>query len=245
MRHRHRYRHGQCKGAPRGASIMVGFVLLVVGGLMLARQMGVQFPPYLFSWQMILVAVGLFSGLRHGFRGFGWAIPILVGSVFIVREYVPEIGYEPYIVPGLLLGIGLFIVLRNVFAKKNTSGFSDDFKPIESDSDTEDFEAHTVFGGVKKNVIHKNFKSGEVSAVFGSAEVNMLQADFDKTAYLELNAVFGSIKLIVPAHWQLKIDNNSVLGSVEDKRPQHGIYSDKVLRVEGNAVFGGIEIESH
>ena len=59
---------------------------------------------------------------------------------------------------------------------------------------------------------------------------------------LELNAVFGSIRLIVPSHWQLKMENNAVLGGVEDKRPQHSIYSDKIMYLEANAVFGGIQI---
>ncbi|MBC6490559.1 hypothetical protein ACFSQD_09550 [Flavihumibacter stibioxidans] len=102
-----------------------------------------------------------------------------------------------------------------------------------------------VFGNVRKILVTKNFSGGEVSAVFGSAEINLLQTDFQQPPHLELNAVFGSIKLVVPSHWQVKFESNAVLGGIEDKRPRHTIYSDKVLYLEANAVFGGIQIESH
>lgn len=103
----------------------------------------------------------------------------------------------------------------------------------------------SVFGNVRRIMVSKNFTGGEVSAVFGSAEINLVQADFQHPPHLELNAVFGSIKLIVPSHWQVKFESNAVLGGIEDKRPRHTIYSDKVLYLEANAVFGGIQIESH
>lgn len=103
----------------------------------------------------------------------------------------------------------------------------------------------SVFGNVRKTLVTKNFSGGEVSAVFGSAEINLVQTDFQQPPHLELNAVFGSIKLIVPSHWQVKFESNAVLGGIEDKRPRHTIYSDKVLYLEANAVFGGIQIESH
>ena len=251
MRNRDRYRH-RCNrngfgGHNRRGSIFAGIAILIVGTVLLLRQVGIVFPPYIFSWQMLLIFVGLFVGAKHAFRGFGWSVPILIGTVFLVKEFMPEFGFQSYLLPVMLLGLGAFIVIRNLLVKKNSDGYDTDnvFGGGESVAETDSVEATSVFGGIRKSVVSKTFRKGEVSAVFGSAEVNMMQADFDKNARLELNAVFGSIKLIVPAHWQLKIDNNAVLGSVEDRRPQHGIYADKVLVVEANAVFGGIEIESY
>jgi predicted membrane protein len=117
-------------------------------------------------------------------------------------------------------------------------------EPI-SDTFTDSIRETAVFGNIRKAVIAKNFVGGEVSSVFGSAEINLMQADIQNQASLELNAVFGSIRLIVPAHWQVKMETSAVLGGIEDKRAKHAIYSDKVLLLEGNAVFGGIQIESY
>ncbi|GAO41612.1 LiaF transmembrane domain-containing protein [Flavihumibacter petaseus] len=245
MGRHHRFGSRKCQRGHRPNSILIGLLLLLAGGLLFARQFGFPIPYYLFTWQMFLIAVGVFSGIRSNFRGFGWAAPIIIGTIFLVRDYVPDASnYEPYIIPAVLVGVGLFIVLRNV-GHHRSAPTDEPFAPAESVSDGERVEASSVFAGIRKNIISKTFSTGEVSAVFGSAEINMLQADLQPNAKIELNAVFGSIKLTVPAHWQLKIEANAVLGSVDDKRPQHSIYSDKVLIVEGNAVFGGIEIESH
>ncbi len=250
MRQRHRrFGRGQCGKGEKPKTIVIGIILLLAGGLLLLRQFGYIIPGYVFSWQMLLICIGLLVGATHGYRGFGWAIPIIVGTVFLAREYVDFLGYEGYVVPVMLLGLGAFIVLRNLSPRRNnaiTGDAAEEAAPEPASfTNTGWLEATAVFGGINKNVISKDFRKGEVSAVFGSAEINMLQADFQDNAKLELNAVFGSIKLIVPAHWNLKIESNAVLGGVEDRRPQHSIYSDKVLLIEGNAVFGGIQIESH
>lgn len=245
---RHRWNHyNGFNGNSRRGSIFAGIAILVIGTVLLLKQMGIVFPVYFFSWQMFLIAIGVFVGAKHGFKGFGWAVPIIVGSVFLFRDFMPGFTYQAYVIPVMLLGLGAFIVIRNLVVKKNSDGSAAD--PLLQSEETADYadtvDVSTVFGSIRKSIISKTYRKGDVSAVFGSAEVNMTQADFDKSAKIELNAVFGSIKLIVPAHWQLKVDNNAVLGSVEDRRPQHGIYSDKILHVEGNAVFGGIEIESY
>ncbi|HMW10948.1 MAG TPA: LiaF-related protein, partial [Bacteroidia bacterium] len=90
-------------------------------------------------------------------------------------------------------------------------------------------------------------KGGEVSAVFGGAEINFMQADIQGRVELEVNQVFGGTKLIVPAHWEIKSEIAAVLGSVEDKRPLRGTTTDekKVLILRGTTVFGGIDINSY
>src|SRR5690606_18723844 len=111
-----------------------------------------------------------------------------------------------------------------------------------SNINTDRLDESQICASSRENVQAQHFQGGEVSIVFGSSEINPLRADFQTPPRLELNAVFGSIKLVVPSHWQLKMENSAVLGGVQDKRPQHSIYSDKILYLEANAVFGGIEI---
>ena len=247
FRERRRCNRNGFGGNSRRGSIFAGIAILVAGTVLLLKQMGVVFPAYLFSWQMLLIFIGLVVGDKHAYRGFGWDVPIIVGIVFLIKDFMPDFGYDNFVLPVALLGFGAFIVIRNLLGKKNNDIAESDptFSLNEPVAEFDIVEVNSVFGGVRKSVVSKTYRQGEVSAVFGSAEINMSQADFEKTAKLELNAVFGSIKLIVPAHWQLKINNNAVLGSVEDHRPQHGIYADKILLVEANAVFGGIEIESY
>src|SRR5215207_7983710 len=68
--------------------IWTGIFLLAIGGLALARSMGVPVPDWLFSWQMLLIAIGLFIGLRKGLRDGGWFVPVIIGGFFLVNDFV-------------------------------------------------------------------------------------------------------------------------------------------------------------
>src|ERR1044071_2392057 len=67
--------------------IWTGALLLLIGGVALAKSLGVIMPGWLFTWQMLLIVIGLFIGLKKGFRG-GWFVPVIIGGAFLLNEYV-------------------------------------------------------------------------------------------------------------------------------------------------------------
>jgi predicted membrane protein len=254
------YRRNRCRNSNFG--LLMGLLFCVAGALLILREIGILFPPFLLSWQMLLITIGLLIGISSKFRSPGFIFPILIGSFFLFREYMPEVFPAQYLLPAGLIAVGLILMIRpkrrfNRLNPGNAGVQDESANTADTDVDTgneftsretisgERISETAVFANIRKMVIAKNFAGGEVSSVFGSAEINMLQADIEKEARLELNAVFGSIRLVVPPHWQIKMETTAVLGGVEDKRPRHAIYSDKILILEGNAVFGGIQIESH
>jgi hypothetical protein len=66
-------------------------------------------------------------------------------------------------------------------------------------------------------------------------------------AQLEINAVFGGVRLVIPPHWSLQSELTAFMGSVEDKRPvsRDASPNEKILILKGHAVFGGIEVQSY
>jgi hypothetical protein len=243
----------------------VGLLLLVVGGLFLARESGVEFPNWFFTWPMLLIGFGLFSGIRHGFRGFGWLLPILIGGFFLVDKLSPELRLRPYIWPAILMTVGLVFLLR----PKRTSWYNPDngadFVP-ETDRDnsgtnTTGKSSHTctptsndrnnvidataIFGGVKKNILSKNFKGGDVTTFMGGAEINLTQADFDGRIIIDCFNMFGGTKLIVPADWEVQSGVVTIFGGIEDKRPPSTtVNPNKLVYIDGTCIFGGVEIKS-
>lgn len=235
--------------------VLAGIFLIAIAGLLIANEYGVVFlPGWLFSWPMILIAVGVFSGISNGFRNAGFMVPILIGLFFLIRKEFPGLIPRNLIVPIFLMAFGAWLIFKpkgwsgRNSCRKNRGSFdtagasTDEITPNEI-LNGDKIDEGVVFGSTRKHVVTKNFRGGEISAVFGSSEVNLTQAELiDNNILLELNAVFGSVKLIVPPHWTLKMENSAVLGGIEDKRPQHSIYSDKTLYLKNSAVFGGIEI---
>lgn len=249
-----RYEEGHKRG-----KIFGGFLVVVAGSLFLAKELGADIPHWVLSWKMFLVALGLVLAVKHNFRHTGWIILILIGGAFIVGDIYPEIAIKQVVWPVLIIMIGLFIIFKPRRRKfrnwekweskcQSHQRFSCDREGESIHEDT--IDSTSIMGGVKKNILSKNFKGGEVTNIFGGAEINLSQADFEGTITMEITNIFGGTRLIVPANWEISSssDSTSVLGSIEDKRPVHPKTtgsSPKILILKGTTVFGGIEIKSY
>lgn len=225
-------------------NVPAGFILLLVGGVLLARQLGVIFPEWLIRWEMILVVVGLFVGIKSRFQNFGWLILVGIGAFFMLNDYYPAM--RSFIWPAVIIGVGLLIILRPHRPKKN---FIMEEQPVitEGSAMKEDvLDVACVFGSTRKLVLSKNFKGGEVVCVFGGAELDLTQADFANVIKVELVAIFGGLKMKVPANWEIRSETAAVFGGIDDKRDVAVIANpEKTIFLEGTVIFGGVEITSY
>jgi hypothetical protein len=92
--------------------VWAGLFLVLVGAVILLDQMGFPLPDWLFSWHAFLIALGLFIGFRHNFRGGVWLILILIGAALEFQDYYPYIELHRFLLPGILILIGLMFVLN-------------------------------------------------------------------------------------------------------------------------------------
>ena len=235
----------------RNSSILTGVFILLIGIVALMRATMSDFPDWVFSWQMALIAFGLFIGIRHNFRGGAWLVLLLVGGIFLLRDIFPDFSFQ-LIWPTVLIVVGAFIIMRprrrwKWDGTKKTEGTSDSFFSEDIDYSKEDFvDSTSIFGGAKKIVISKNFKGGDLVNIFGGTELDLSQADFTGTAVIELTTVFGGTKLLVPSNWSVKSEAVTIFGGIEDKRRMQTMTeaSDKTLFIRGTVIFGGIDIKS-
>jgi predicted membrane protein len=236
----------------RRGRIFGGIFIILIGALFLGREMGAIFPSWIYSWKVLLIGVGLFMGLKHSFRNLAWLVPIFVGGTFLLQDFYPELHYSNYIWPLAIMAFGLILVFKprrnfknHYWRKRYEKRAWKEGGSVRSNEDM--MELNTVFGSIQKAIISKDFKGGEINVVFGSAEINLSQADIQGTVVIEINNVFAGTKIILPTHWQLRSEINTVMGGVEDKRI---LYKDavtdlnKTLVLKGDVVFGGIEIQS-
>jgi hypothetical protein len=248
-----------------GGRVVAGLILVGVGAFLLLRNMGFWLPGWLFSWPMILILVGIYSGVKHNFRNNGWIILVGVGGFFLVSDFIPSLGLQPLFWPLVIIGVGILFILRpnkkswidfkaDININKQTTSTTDVYgvtqSPVVAGSiDSSDFlNVRSVFSGVVKNIVSKNFQGGRISCVFGGAEIDLSQADINGTVILKLEAVFGGVKLVIPPHWSVQNDIEGVFHGIDDKRrfnPDATINPGKILILKGSAVFGGVEIRSY
>ena len=234
-----------------------GVLLLLIGIVLLLKAALVPIPYWLYSWPMLLIVIGFFVGIRHGFRGMSWLIMILIGGAFLADHIYPDIEMRRFTWPAILIFLGLIFILRprrrmhcDPDEKKNpASGMPADpvINPDENYSKEDFVNATSVFGGTKRNVISKNFKGGDLLSIFGGTELDLSKADINGTATLELITMFGGTKLIIPSNWTVKSQAAVIFGSIEDKRSVTAVTdgTEKVLLLKGTVMFGGVDIKNY
>lgn len=90
-----------------------GLVLLLIGSIFLAKNFGILFPGWLFSWPMLLIVIGFLSGLKHDFRRTGAFVTMGIGLFFLLKIYsLLAISFST-LVAVILIGCGLRMVLNN------------------------------------------------------------------------------------------------------------------------------------
>lgn len=248
----------------RRGKIMGGLLIVTIGSLFLARELGVEMPAWLFTWKMLLIGLGIVMAIKHKFLHPGWIVLVGVGGAFLISDLYPDLNIRPLLWPSIVILIGLVILFkpRSKYSCKTRQqwrkwhkyhqyheAYTQDFLNRE-EPDKEDFiESTAIMASVKKNVLSKKFKGGEITNVFGGTELNLTQADFEGKINLEITQVFGGTRLVVPSDWEIRSELQvTVFGSVEDKRPTQpnvGNEPAKVLLITGTTVFGGIDIRSY
>jgi predicted membrane protein len=248
-----------------GKNPWIGVLFLFIGGVFMLRYLGLGFPSWVYSWKVILIAIGIFIGLKDGFRGPTWIILVGIGSFFLLDNVFPELDLNRLILPIVFIGIGLSLVFRPKRITKTdqqiigTGESNRDYTSAENiqttanegifvrDSGTDNvLNIVSIFANIKKVILTKNFKGGEIVCIFGGSEINLNNADIQEPVYIEAVNVFGGTKLYVPNNWEIKSEVVAIFGGVEDKRrfPSITVVPDRTLILKGFCMFGGLEIKS-
>lgn len=231
----------------RHSRVWTGIFILLIGLAAFLKASIPFFPDWVFSWQMLLIALGMFIGVRHNFRGVAWFVLVLVGGIFLLNDIYPEFTFRRYMWPVALICVGIFIIMRPRHKWDDEKKNGDSPTLAEAGYSKDDFvESTSIFGGAKKIIISKNFRGGDLVNIFGGTELDLSQADFDGTATIDLTTIFGGTKLLVPSNWSVKSEAVTIFGGIEDKRRMQTITDapQKTLLLRGTVIFGGIDIKS-
>ncbi len=104
------------KSTSNKSRTILGAIIVVIGTILLVNQLDLLIiPGWLFTWPMILILVGLYSGAKHNFQNYSWLIILLVGVAFLADEALPGLMISNFIWPVALVILGLFIIMRRGF----------------------------------------------------------------------------------------------------------------------------------
>jgi len=87
---------------------------------------------------------------------------------------------------------------------------------------------------------------GNITNIFGSTEISLLQAEIQRPIAIDIFQLFGSTKIIVPPHWVVSTTVSSVLSENHDRRaiPTRATDQNKLLYITGSSIMGSITVKN-
>ncbi len=248
--HRRRRRQWRQMPAPR---LFIAILLIAAGTLLFLSNLGLL-PEFNFwaFWPLILVVGGVGKLVSDTTRA-GQALGIVLiagGSLFLLVSLgILHIRAhdDSWPLSLLLIAFGTIALIKILDAHDGARGRVG-FPTGSGTMSPDFFKEQVVFGSLKRKVETPNFQGGKLETVFGSIDLNLRSAQIsspEKTATIEVSAVFGSVELRVPESWRVVAHAASIFGSVEDKTIANKVasFDGPTLFITGAAVFGSVEIK--
>lgn len=135
------------------------------------------------------------------------------------------------------------VVDENEGASKNSG---EGFTRTTGTSFADRLNIDAIFSGVNRRMMTKNFQGGKITAAFGGADIDLSQSDFNGVVTIQVDIIFGGVKMVVPPHWDVRTEVTNIAAGLEDKRffREGGVDTTKVVILKGTILFGGLEIKS-
>jgi len=245
--------------------LVFALLAIVTGVLILVFNTGAAlalYKPVIFSWQMLVIVLGLCHLVLSRRFSFTALYVIIVGLFFLIPRIeasgmtlfgweIPQNFASTYwsvllIVAGILGVISLIVRPRRICCFMYWE--KDEYSSNYTHQSFKKGEVNTVFGRGKHIILDPFFEGGEVNAVFGEVTLDLRKAGLPegKSVALEVNIVFGNAVILVPENWNVRIHATPVMGAFVDKRDISNCTPDmsSSLDIHVNSVFSGGELRN-
>lgn len=217
---------------------LIGIILVILGAAFLLDQLAIIKLGVLIStyWPLLLIAIGVYHLVKKNLSIISGLVLTLIGLYAQLKKLnlLPP-DTRKYFWPVSFILLGLTIILSRTKDGKIPSNNEDRINNV------------VVFSGLESRNISQNFKGGNITAIFGGAELDFNNATLsEEGAFLDLTAVFGGIQIKVPSNWKVVVSGVPIFGGWENKikaAPEQN-HDASILRIRCLAMFGGITIDN-
>ncbi|HEX2866829.1 MAG TPA: DUF5668 domain-containing protein [Ignavibacteriales bacterium] len=258
-----------------GRTFFLGTVIIALGILLLLSNLDMM--PFslhelLFSWESILIIIGIVMIANDNYRG-GFIL-IAIGALFMISRYYTMDSMTLW--PVLLILLGLYILFNvgrhprynrkyyrdygretaerikeqvsETVAEQVSSHFKEKYYDKKRTISEDFLDETSVFSGTKKSITSDNFKGGKITSIFGGSEIDLYNCRLAPgDNILEVTCIFGGTTLYIPRDWKVVVDVTPVFGGFSDERrkdPSITYNDDRKLIIKGALIFGGGEIKT-
>lgn len=236
--------------------IIWGVALIIIGVIIALDRLNViSFDVIFDGWWTLFIIVPCAIGLFQRQSVTGNLIGVIVGvTLFAVhRGWLNWDLVGDMIFPVILVAVGAGVI----FTKKEKETFDELEKeetlienPVINEEvsfsntpETKKLNVFFAFSGGKSVVNGDKVTGGDVTAIFGGSDCDLTNAVFQGVTQLNVNAIFGGVKLILPENVNVKINPTSIFGGTTNNRNSANNENAPTVYVNAFSMFGGIKIQ--
>src|SRR5579872_1158598 len=199
-----RWENRRANGGQRSpaAGIAMSIGIMAIGAMFLLDNMGiVSFHDVARYWPVILIALGVVRLVEsHGTGSlvFGAILTGIGGLLLLDNLGIFYFDWRLFW-PAILIGLGILMLIRTLEWQDRAPrpGYS-----ANEAAEPGKLNLWTLFGGGERVVDAKDFRGGEVSAMFGGYEIDLRNAALaDGQATIDVNVMFGGAEIRIPNTW--------------------------------------------
>ena len=225
----------------QASKIILGLALIAAGILWILSIVGVLDCEFSTTgWWTLFIIVPCLFALFTDKNKVGPCVGICMGVLLLLAtrgiitwNMMWQIGLAL-----IVIGFGIQMLFfkhcnhSGVYKEKIISRDGKDIRHIESS-----------FGKQVLSFAGQKFEGADVESSFGSLVLDLRDAIFEGDPFIDLEASFGSVTIIVPEGLAVKIAVSSGFGGVTDNRRTKVESGTPCLSIIGTVGFGGVEIK--
>ena len=223
------------------SGIIWGIVLIAIGVIFAGNSMHwFDIDVFFDGWWTLFIIIPCSIGLITDKEKMGSLIGLIVGVLLLLacQDVIAFDMFWKLLVPIIIILIGISLIFRNIFNKSICDDIEKLNKKLEKDG-----EITSVFSSQSIDYKDKEFKGINMSAVFGSIDLDLRNAKIKEDVVIKASAVFGGIDILVSDDVNVILKSNSIFGGADNKKKDGKKDKKPTIYVDANCVFGGLDIK--
>lgn len=141
-------------------------------------------------------------------------------------------------IPVLLILIGINLIFKDKIDRKMEK------KRKELKEKGQQMEEYcATFGEIKEDFNNQEFNGANLTAVFGSVDLDLRKAVINEDKFVKTSAIFGGIEILAPENVNIKVKSVPIFGATSNKTGRKFDEKLPTIYVDSFCMFGGVDIK--
>ncbi len=218
-----------------------GIVLVIIGVILTLNALDITNINIFFNgWWTLLIIIPSAIELIARENKFWSAVWLIIGILLLLacRDILDFDLIWKLTIPVLLILIGINLIFKDKIDRKMEK------KRKELKEKGQQMEEYcATFGEIKEDFNNQEFNGANVTAVFGSVDLDLRKAVISEDKFVKTSAIFGGIEILAPENVNIKVKSVPIFGATSNKTGRKFDEKLPTIYVDSFCMFGGVDIK--